>query len=216
MQFFSSDPDKVLAKFSARVLAELPQASIVSSTVEQEQYAGAGSKKESVRDALIYSFGGATQKNRLMVLNLRMAGSRPFSISASVLKFVKLCLGELVYAVPLGGAVGGSVKLSKTGAKARFEGDSAAAAALDARPELLAMARKMLVGSYQTNAATISSEPGLAIEPADKGSVLLVRTLPRATWLSMFIPAIGIKLQLPLLLDLAATIESTLPNRAAT
>ena len=78
------------------------------------------------------------------------------------------------------------------------------------------MARKMLVGSYQTNAGTISSEPGLAIEPADKGSVLLVRTLPRATWLSMFIPAIGIKLQLPLLLDLAATIESTLPNRAAT
>ena len=49
-----------------------------------------------------------------------------------------------------------------------------------------------------------------------KGSVLLVRTLPRPTWLSMLIPAIGIKLQLPLLLDLASTIESTLPNRAAT
>ena len=212
MQFFSSDPNKVLGKFSARVLAELPQASIASSTVEQEQYAGAGSVKGSLRDGLIYSFGGSTQKNRLMVLNLSVAERRPFSISADVLKFVKLCLGQLVYAVPLRTVVRESLKLPGTGAKARFEGNSAAAAALNGRPEVLAMVHKMLVRSYQTNAGTITVEPGLAIEPTEKESILLVRTLPRPTWLALLIPAIGVKLQLPLLLDLASMIESALPT----
>jgi hypothetical protein len=215
MMFFTSDPDKVLAKFSGRVTAELPKASVVSAKVNQENYAGAGSVKESLRDGLIYSFGGRTQKNRLMVLDLRVEGPRAFSINASVLKFVKLCLGQVVYAVPLRAMAGESLKLSGTGAKARFEGNSADAAALNARPEVLAMIRKMLIRSYQTNAGTITAEPGLAIEPGDGDSLLLVRTLPCPTWLSMLIPALGVKLQLPLLLDLASTIESALPNRVA-
>lgn len=139
------------------------------------------------------------------------ARPRPFELRAALLRGRTLLgrslgLGALLYAVPLHVKVSTQVALTGGGplGPQRFTGDPAAAARLNADPDLAGQATAVAVTRAGPDARhTWEVERLLVVEPHPGGAVLLARTLHRATTPQWELRAAAV-------LDLAARIETLL------
>ena len=175
------EPDKIAQQLEERVRADLGAASPVPYEVHDTRALAQG--------------GGLSDLGRLMIgshlesiatIVFRLPWHRPASLAviASRVGLTAQC-GSLLYEVDFDGPTGGPIGFQKKAFVAGAGADPATVARLNAVPDLGKRLDKVLRERSAFGAMVMEQPTHFAIEPAEQGSRMLLRTLGRPTGLLM-------------------------------
>lgn len=133
-----------------------------------------------MRDVGSYFVGG--QENSLFRLNFDLSQPRPAQLLVNVARQgIGSHVGLLIYAAPLRKSVSGEATLEdpKMFGKAKFVGDPAVSAKLNANGQIVKLAGELARTESQCGGETVKIKRCCQVVPHEGGAMLVVNTLPR-------------------------------------
>lgn len=205
LAYNSQDASTVGPKVEEKLREDLGAGAPVPYEVDMGD-AGTVTAGSFARDLGQYFLGG--KENSLFRLHFTLAQPRSAQLIANVTRYgLGSYVGLLVFAAPLSKPVSGEATLGdpKMFGKAKFDGDPAVSAKLNANGPLLKMAGEMARTEATVASGTIKIKRCCQVAPHEGGAMLIVHTLPRM--LKMGLSATTDAKQF---LEFAAMMESTL------
>jgi hypothetical protein len=139
-----------------------------------------------LKDGLIGAFGGKLDVRNSYIYTF--SSPRPVQLLVSVVQAGMFATvpATLTYTTELNKPAKSIISLSKSGSifkkKCAFEGDAETCAKLNSNEEIIKIASKFYVEKSTNGSLEIKIYPRFEISPSEKGSSLLIHTIPHGNW----------------------------------
>lgn len=184
---------RVGSKMEEKIRKELGASSPIPWTADNTaQERGTG---EKLHDGRIGAFGGKLDTRNRFTFNL--PGTRPTTLRVAIVQAGiagSTWPSELFYVTEMPKPLNSSIQLFKEGIlrpKFMFAGDPQICSKLNSDQSLTKLASYFYTQQIKTGNLTLSVTPYVGVQPTEKGSNLVILTLPRFNWTGK--PIFGVK-----------------------